>query len=231
MIKRLLLNNRLTSFLMRRLVSLFVCFFLVVATAAQASSEDAVQTVIATLQNTLIESSVVSALEQRVELIQPVVQSTHDFSAIARLVTGRHWRKLSEPQRDQFIDVFTKLSVLRYAERFKDLGDSEFQIIETIPQPRNSLKVLTVLELDSDASLAELSSKSALNFEYILRSVSVGTASSDTQTDVWKIINVVVDGVSDLALKRANYVTTINEQGFDTLIEQLRGELADARAK
>ena len=43
----------------------------------------------------------------------------------------------------------------------------------------------------------------------------------------WAIINVVADGVSDLALRRAEYSQVLKKQGFDGLIRRLDGQIAD----
>ena len=43
----------------------------------------------------------------------------------------------------------------------------------------------------------------------------------------WRIVNIIVNGVSDLALKRAEYNSLLEREGFQALIakleEQIRG--------
>jgi phospholipid transport system substrate-binding protein len=43
----------------------------------------------------------------------------------------------------------------------------------------------------------------------------------------WRIINVIAKGVSDLSLKRADYGAVINSQGFSSLIEKLKKQIAE----
>ena len=218
--------NALRAQYMRHVLHILVFCCLNFVSSSQAAPTNSADEVVAQLQTALLESAVLADLEQRLEIVRDSIESSHDFDAIARLVTGRHWRKLGDAERAEFVGLFTELSVLRYAERFKAMGDSHFQYVETISQPRDSLKVMTVLNLDSQTSFAELSNSSELNFEYILR-----LDDSDEVNSGWKIINVIVDGVSDLALKRANYVSTINDDGFGALLEQLTKEIAEVKNK
>jgi len=186
--------------------------------ALPATTKAAPEKAIKSLQEALIASTGFASFDERVESLSPIVIQTHDFSAIARLVTGRHWRKLEAQQHEQFINVFTQLSVMTYAERFKDLAQSKFNYIETLEQPRNSIKIISTLELDPNAQFSELTDKRLFNFEYILQAV---TSDDEATSEQWKIINVIVDGVSDLALKRSNYVSILNDHGFDGLMTEL----------
>ena len=192
--------------------------------AAKSAPEEVVQN----LQKALILSSDIASFDERVEMLSPSVIQAHDFSAIARLVTGRHWRKLDVQQKEQFINVFTQLSIMNYAERFKDLAQSKFDYIETLEQPRNSIKIISTLTLDSDAHFSEFSDKREFAFEYILQAKKQDDQSPN---EPWKIINLIVDGVSDLALKRSNYVSILNEQGFDSLITELNKKIVNIQEK
>ncbi|MGH6820659.1 MAG: ABC transporter substrate-binding protein, partial [Methylocella sp.] len=43
----------------------------------------------------------------------------------------------------------------------------------------------------------------------------------------WQIINIIVDGISDLALKRAQYTNVIDHEGFDILLNKLTQKISD----
>ena len=42
----------------------------------------------------------------------------------------------------------------------------------------------------------------------------------------WRIINVIANGVSDLALKRADYTSYLKGKGFDALLAKLNEKIA-----
>lgn len=190
--------------------------------AAQTEAVDVVDK----LQTALMRSAGFSDFSERLQAVSTTIEETHDFSTIARLVTGRHWRTLSATQRTKFLEKFSKLSAMAYAERFKDVGVSKFSHIETLEQPRNSKKVISSLTLDKNASFSEISTKESLSFEYVLHRSDAEQSTQESADSRWQIINVVVDGVSDLALKRSNYASILSEDGFDALIDHLNEKIA-----
>jgi len=48
----------------------------------------------------------------------------------------------------------------------------------------------------------------------------------ERKSDGWQIVNVVADGVSDLALRRAEYSRVIRNGGFEALMEHLDEQIA-----
>jgi phospholipid transport system substrate-binding protein len=42
----------------------------------------------------------------------------------------------------------------------------------------------------------------------------------------WRIINIIADGVSDLALERAEYSSVIRRYGFNALLAKLKERIA-----
>ena len=43
----------------------------------------------------------------------------------------------------------------------------------------------------------------------------------------WLILNVIAQGVSDLALKRADYAAVIKAEGFDALIDRINKKVTE----
>jgi phospholipid transport system substrate-binding protein len=41
----------------------------------------------------------------------------------------------------------------------------------------------------------------------------------------WRIINIIANGVSDLALKRSEYTAILQRDGFDALISQINEKI------
>ena len=41
----------------------------------------------------------------------------------------------------------------------------------------------------------------------------------------WRIINIIANGVSDLALKRSEYTTILQREGFDSLITKINDRI------
>lgn len=145
----------------------------------------------------------------RYQTISPVVEKTHDLHNIARLVVGRHWKGLTAAQRSTFVETFRNLSISMYAGRFKDYGGEQFQIRSEKPLKRGNRKLVATHFIKSDGE--------TIQFHYILHQVK----------NQWKIISVTVNGVSDLALKRAEYGGILKNDGFPTLIERLQTQIQE----
>ena len=143
----------------------------------------------------------------RYQSISPTVEKTHDLDTIARLVVGRHWKKLDARRRSAFIETFKDLSISMYAGRFKDYGGERFNVVSETSLKRGNRKLVTSHFVKADGE--------TLTFTYILHQVH----------DQWKIIGVSVNGVSDLALKRAEYGSILRKNGFPTLIERLKSKI------
>ena len=62
----------------------------------------------------------------RYDKLKESVSNSHDLSKIARIVVGKEWEKLTEPQQQQLSDVFSKLSIASYAHNFKDYSGESF---------------------------------------------------------------------------------------------------------
>lgn len=140
----------------------------------------------------------------RYQSISPTVEETHDLDTIARLVVGRHWKELDANQRSAFIETFTDLSISTYAGQFKDYGGEQFKVLSETASKRGNRKLVSSQLVKSDGE--------KITFSYVLHQVR----------DQWKIIGVSVNGVSDLALKRAEYRGILRKDGFPTLIERLK---------
>jgi phospholipid transport system substrate-binding protein len=143
----------------------------------------------------------------RFEQLKPAVLESHQLAAIAHITTGRHWRKLNPEQQSSFVSTFTQLSISTYADRFDDYSGESFATISEKMLPRGDALVRTKLS-QSDGG--------EVQFDYVLRH----------KEGSWKIMNIIVDGVSDLALKRAEYGSILNNDGFDALIQMLHDKIS-----
>lgn len=146
----------------------------------------------------------------RLELLTPVITRSHDIDTIIRSILGANWNKLDEEQQQKITETFRKLSIATYAERFNHYEGQRFEIIEQRSLPRDQVLVRSkFIQADSNP----------INFDYVLR---------QSKEEGWRIINILVDGVSDLALKRAEYNAVLKRDGFPALIAMLEQKILQA---
>jgi phospholipid transport system substrate-binding protein len=134
------------------------------------------------------------------------VSNSHDLSKIARIVVGKEWEKLSEEQQKKLVDVFSRLSVASYAHNFKDYSGESFTIDSEEETARGGVVVYAHLSIPNDKDV---------KFEYHLKD----------KDKSWLIINIVANGVSDLALKRSEYTSILQREGFDSLIAKINEKI------
>jgi phospholipid transport system substrate-binding protein len=172
------------------------------AAAAQATA------IARDLQSTLLDLSRradETPFVERFNQLLPVVERSHDLAHIARLVTGRHWRNWEEAQQLEFQQAFGRLTVSLYAGRLVEFRGDSFKVLETADQPRGIQRVSSELKPDDGE---------ALGFDFLLHETDQG----------WRIINIIVDGVSDLALRRSEYSRILDESGYQALLADIRDE-------
>jgi phospholipid transport system substrate-binding protein len=144
---------------------------------------------------------------QRLEDLQRLISATHDLRYIAEFTVRRHWDRFGDPERQAFIQRFERLSIMTYASRFNAVEEDTFRIGESQLLASGRAQVTTALRRGDGSDVA---------LEYTLHA----------DADGWRIINVIADGVSDLALKRAEYQRILSDGSVADLIAELDGQIA-----
>jgi phospholipid transport system substrate-binding protein len=185
-----------------------------VAAGAAAGADlptDTPDATIATLHRGLVELAAQkpnASVEERYRALVPLIEATHDLPYIAEFALRRQWPMLSAADRERFVAAFERLSVTTYASRFKNVTAATFASTASAASADNGrMQVATQIARQNAA---------AVSLEYLLQQ----------REGSWKIINIVADGVSDLALKRAEYQRILAGGTLDDLIKELDAQTA-----
>lgn len=138
----------------------------------------------------------------RNKALDQAVRTSHAISTISRIVLGKRWKALSDEQQKQFKEIFTRLSIATYAHNFKSYSGESFRFISEKETVRGGKVVRTVFVE---------SSGNEIQFDYLMKK----------QGSRWLIVNIIADGVSDLAVKRSDYANLLKREGFEALLEKL----------
>lgn len=149
----------------------------------------------------------------RYKIMAPVVESSFDTPLIAQVVLSRYWKELNPEQRGQFVALFNRLSASTYASRFDNYSEEFFKTLGIEKMKNERLLVKTEL-------VREKEKEDPVELEYLVQQ----------KDGNWYIINVIADGVSDLALKQAEYASIINTRGFDSLVTEIEAKIRDLEA-
>jgi phospholipid transport system substrate-binding protein len=138
--------------------------------------------------------------------LHPIITEVFDLPYVTRIALGRHWAALSLKQRAIMVDTFTRLTVATYAARFDTYSGERFVIAN-----QRALKSDRIM-IDCELQRAN---EDPVHLQYMLHVAG----------EQWRIINVIANGVSDLALKRATYSAVVEDQGFDALLKRLETKI------
>lgn len=176
-----------------------------------AANPDTPLEVVARLERAIVDAMQnAPEFDERFERMAVIMDDSFDFPRIARLALGRHWRNLDDAQRMRFRERFRELSIATFTGRFAEHRGERFESDGSVALPRGGTAVTSHLTRPDGT---------AIDFEYHLQHSG----------SRWRIVNILVDGVSDLALKRAEYNSVMQEKGFSALLEELERQTAAFR--
>jgi phospholipid transport system substrate-binding protein len=139
----------------------------------------------------------------REKVLRSVLSETYDLDYVARLVLGRSTRTLDDTQLSDFEQVFSDMVVATYASRFDNYEQERFVTLGQRSLKHGRTLVETVVEGTSMGNV---------RLNYVMHE----------RDGVWRIINVVSQGVSDISLKRSEYRSVMGKEGFDSLLDKIR---------
>jgi phospholipid transport system substrate-binding protein len=205
--------------IMQALIALSMFVLLVSAAMVKAETKVADKTVTARQVVEEFQTVLLDVMKQgqalgfdgRYKALDQATRKSHDLTKIARIVVGREWQKLNEEQQAVLIDSFSKLSISSYAHNFKEYSGESFSFVDEEETARGGVIVHSLLHIPGDKDV---------KFDYMMKKKGKS----------WKIINIIANGVSDLALKRSEYTSVLNRQGFEALIAKIN-EKTDNYAK
>jgi phospholipid transport system substrate-binding protein len=144
---------------------------------------------------------------ERNRLIRQAVDESFDWVEMSRRTLGRHWVKLSEEERKEFIEVFTDLLERTYLDQVHDYsGVSVNYEGEKVEGEYGTVQVrVTAKET---------------------RSVPV-TYRVRKDRGNWYVYDVVVEGVSLINNYRTQFNSILVRSSFDDLLERMRARVAE----
>jgi phospholipid transport system substrate-binding protein len=195
---------------------LLICVLGIVATQAPAETDTEAEAVavVTRFQQQILDADArlaAAPFEQRYEAFAPIVTESHDLDYMARVTMSRAWRSVEPIQQAQFLALFRDLSIASYATQFSGMAGARFSVEGHRTVSGGRVEVRTRLNPAGEDAVALV---------YLLHPTDAG----------WRVINVLAEGVSDLALKRSQYQQILKAQGFEAVLHHLRRQIDDLRA-
>jgi len=145
----------------------------------------------------------------RFERLEPVISELFDIPFMAEKSIGRYWKTVDEENRAHLLATFERFTVANYAGRFTGYSGQFFETIKEQASKHGTVLVYSRLVSDSEA----------VQLNYRLRPTKEGG---------WRIIDVLLNGtVSELALRRSEYSSLIQREGFAALMSAINKRIDD----
>lgn len=142
---------------------------------------------------------------QKVKKFENLLEDSFDMKTIARFALGRYWRTSTPKQRDEYMKLFREMVLKVYSQRFNEYKGQNIEVKSA--------------RRDGDKDV-------------IVNSFITSPGNPDVQVDwrvrykqdEYKVIDVVVEGVSMSVTQRSDFASVIQRGGgnIDVLLAHLR---------
>ncbi|PPR64600.1 MAG: putative phospholipid-binding protein MlaC [Alphaproteobacteria bacterium MarineAlpha4_Bin2] len=150
-------------------------------------------------------------LNDREQKFHAILRDDFAMKKIGRFVAGKYWRPMSIEQKQQYQKLFEEWILKTYSIRFGGYSGEMVNVLKTIQAGATDVFVLT--RIDS-------AKRRSLKVDWRVRRID----------GKFKIIDVVVEGVSMLVTQKAEFGAIIRQRGIDGLIAVLRSQLEQLAA-
>jgi phospholipid transport system substrate-binding protein len=149
--------------------------------------------------------------EAKKETLRLVYREMFDQIELARLSLGNNWNKLTEAQRQEFVELFQQVLEKAYADKILAYTDEKILYDREVPISKNRVGVQTRVVTKSKE----------IPIIYRVVQKSDGT---------WKVYDVVVENVSLVMNYRSQFNDILAKNKPDELIDILRKKVKDQKS-
>jgi len=139
----------------------------------------------------------------RVEKLRPAVTAAYDMAAMTRATLGTAAAKMSPDEAARLSEAYTRFSVATYAAQFSEWDGERFEVGEARPSTQGALIVPSKIVPKEGEPVV---------IDYLLRE----------EQGRWRVVDVYYQGtVSQVAVRRSEFLSIYRAKGLDGLIETL----------
>ncbi|MCA3246685.1 MAG: ABC transporter substrate-binding protein [Azospirillum sp.] len=144
-------------------------------------------------------------LDERTKRFRELLTESFDVPKIGRFALGTAWRTAAPPDREAYLKAFEDFIVATYATRFADYGGETIRVVSSRRLDEGEAAV---------GSVFERARGEPVRVDWRLA----------PEGQSWKIIDVIIEGVSMAITQRDDFSATVQRNGgrVGPLIDQLR---------
>jgi len=149
--------------------------------------------------------------ERRAKIRQAVLQR-FGFEEMAQRSMGQHWRTLTPPQQQEFVELFTDLLERSYVSRIEGYKAGP-QGVRYPKEENNGDQAIVHTEIMSERDLPVM-----VNYHLLHKDGN------------WKVYDIVIEGVSLVNNYRTQFNTIMLKDSYAGLVKQMRTKLTQEQA-
>ena len=144
--------------------------------------------------------------ETRRDRMRAVIDARFDFRAMSQRTLAVNWKKASDEEQQQFVDLFTQLIQNSY------VGKIEAYTNETVEYPTEKVKGRKAVV---DTLIITSSKEIPISYRVYLKN------------DQWYVYDVIIEGVSLISNYRSSYQEIVNREGFAGLLARMEEKIRE----
>ncbi len=173
-------------------------------TSPTQTVQESVDAILALLRDDTLEEADLRAK------IRAHINTRFDFSAMSQSTLATNWKKATEEERQQFIDLFSQLIENTY------IGKIEAYTNEKVEYPGEKVKgrkaIVETLIIAASADIP---------VDYKLYK----------KDDDWLVYDVIIEGVSLVSNYRSSYQEIVKKEGFDGLLAKMQEKIDELKSE
>ena len=143
--------------------------------------------------------------QKRKSEFQKLLKNNFDMNTIARFALGRYWKTASQAQRDEYMKLFETMILNVYSSRFSEYKGEKLSVEGSRPEGKNDILVNSTVAPENGQQI---------KVDWRVR----------LKNGQYKIVDVIVEGVSMSLTQRSDFSSVIQRGGGDinVLLDHLR---------
>ncbi len=170
---------------------------------------------IVSLSNRVVEELTPQNIDrtEREKRFRNILADHFAIKEIGRWVLGRYWRKANEKQRNEYLELFENLIIATYVNRFENYRGETFSVGKAVIKGKSDAIVYSFVN--------QIDGSQPLKVDWRVKRKNSGA---------FKIVDVIVEGISMGQTQRSEFASVIRENGgnIDAFLVRLRERLENA---
>jgi phospholipid transport system substrate-binding protein len=190
-----------------------VCFLLGQADALRAATDPlsqlkaSVDKVLAVLKDEKLAGS--EMRETRRQQVERLVDAIFDFQEMGKRALGRTWDKLAPAEKEEYVNLFTRLVKQRYIGKIDSYSGQEIVFKRQVLKGKSAL-VYSVL-LDNNTEIP-------IDYRLVLRN------------DLWAAYDLRIENVSLVSNYRRDFASIVKKNGVAGLLKKMNDKVEQLEA-